>query len=358
MPRVVSLFGVTALMVVAALALSIVAVVLSIQAQQYTSVLAAREFTDGQLLIGNSATQGQNINTLVEGDGLNVTNGHGTIALETKEATEVVIETPGAFNVTVPEDAVAVRVSLSGGGGGGGGGANDTEESGGCGGGSSAYVHDYLVFFSSRGTLVNITGSVGTGGDGGAVETSGSNGEDTEVSIGALVTLTAFAGGFGETGAGLTVRGCRMGAGGGSNSAADGNTRGMGAPTHSAINGFQNGGLFGALGGVNYTKGVATLFVTSGSSGGDSYPYSVGTTRDGLDFALDGYPGGEGTSSPFNAGGAGGAGGIGGAGGAGGTDATPTGQPGEGAGAGGGGGDIGGAGGDGGDGFLRLLFLY
>lgn len=47
----------------------------------FLAAIADHTYTDGQLIIGNSATGGVSISTLIQGTGVTITNGHGTITI-------------------------------------------------------------------------------------------------------------------------------------------------------------------------------------------------------------------------------------------------------------------------------------
>ena len=68
----------------------------------FLMALADHAYTDGQLIIGNSATGGVNFNTITAGTGVTVTNGHGTITLAATGAgyvTEIVYVIDGGGSV-------------------------------------------------------------------------------------------------------------------------------------------------------------------------------------------------------------------------------------------------------------------
>lgn len=47
----------------------------------FLQAIADHSYTDGQLLIGNSSTGGITISTLIQGSGVTITNGHGSITI-------------------------------------------------------------------------------------------------------------------------------------------------------------------------------------------------------------------------------------------------------------------------------------
>ena len=47
----------------------------------FLASIADHTYTDGQLIIGNGSTGGTSIATLVQGSGITITNGHGTVTI-------------------------------------------------------------------------------------------------------------------------------------------------------------------------------------------------------------------------------------------------------------------------------------
>lgn len=56
----------------------------------FLAALADHVYTDGQLIIGNGLTGGVSFNTLTQGTGITITNGHGTITLSASGSGSVV----------------------------------------------------------------------------------------------------------------------------------------------------------------------------------------------------------------------------------------------------------------------------
>ena len=126
-------------------------------------------YTDGQLLIGNTTGNTLAKNTLTAGTGIGITNGSGTITINSNVvggggfSGSQSFSNPGTF--TAPPTTNKVYVMLQAGGGGGGGGGIDPEggrPSGGAGGGGGAA---WGVVTVTGGSPYAVTvGAAGTGG--------------------------------------------------------------------------------------------------------------------------------------------------------------------------------------------------
>jgi hypothetical protein len=314
-------------------------------------------YTNGQLLIGDTATGNLSLNTLTGIDGVTIANGPGTITVGLLQPTVQTYASPGpitSFPVPVVSGITAVRVcaALSGGGGSGSGGGVGA---GGSGGGSGAYVYNYCV------SLAGVSTISGTVGAGGALANGsylvGNNGFPSQVIITAQNTVSAYGGG-GAAGSQFFPVG---GAGGGCNSGAATVTPGTGLASS------PNGGISGASGGVGGADSTVTPPASGGQAAscvagaGGGYGQTSGGAGGSAGAVLytGGYAGGT-PGSIVNLGTGGGAAGIGGAGGNGAsTTDSGVGYAGQGCGAGGGGSSLAtAASGAGFAGCVTLTFYY
>ena len=213
-------------------------------------------YTNGQLLIGSTPTNGLAKATLTAGTGITVTNGAGTITIASTAGGftgMVAYSSPATF--TAPPTTNYVMVYAMSGGGGGGGGTNLNSTSGGDGGQGFFGAGIYPV---TAGSPYPVT--VGAGGNGGNVSNVGSP------------APAGNAGGASSFGSLLTVNGANAGNGGNASPGSGGNPGNPGntgtaplaqvtqSPTNSS--GWNNSGVFTGL------LGNGAGYLGGGGSGG------------------------------------------------------------------------------------------
>lgn len=330
-------------------------------------------YTDGQLLIGNSAGNTLTKATLTAGSNITITNGAGaiTIAAASGGISSADIQeftTAGTSTWTKPSGAKFVYVLLIAGGGGGGSGRRRATASvataafGGAGAGSGGRSELFIPASSLSATETVTVGAGGTGGAsittddtsgnsgttggnssfgswalarGGASATGGSTsfsflgsggGAVVVASVGSFTTAglqlqtgSGADGTSGKTGSDA-LRGGYQGGGGGGGSgfnasftasltAANG---GLGGAIYSTDNSNSGGGGAGGSAGSAGSNGAnASSYFVGGSGGGGGSSSSVATAGSG---GNGGYPGGGGGGGGAGHGQNSGAGGNGGAG--------------------------------------------
>jgi len=285
-------------------------------------------FTDGQLLIGNTATGGLTKATLTAGTNVTITNGNGSISIAASggTATPTDVQTfTSSGTWTKPTGAKAVEVQIVGGGGGGGSGrkgATSTVRSGGGGGGGAGTTITQIDASTLGATVAVVIGAGGLGGASQATNStngvigvdggdstfgifrgrggSGGNGGTTTTATGGIAGAGQFSGGAGGTGGGSSVS--------------------LNAVSATLISGGGGGGGVNATNtNVIASNGGFISSTNQGAAGGGASPLSP--VPHGLITAL-GQGGGGGNASQIGNGVSGAAGGLYGGGGGGGGAAT------------------------------------
>ncbi len=202
--------------------------------------------TNGQLAIGSTSNAPVAGNLTSTGGSIAITNGPGTINLETTGGQGItrivrqVITSSGTYTPTA--GMLYADVELIGGGGGGGGVVASTETGvcGGVGGGCGGYTCD---IFTAAEIGAGVAVVIGTGGAGGT--TSGTNGTTGGTSTIVALSLQATGGvgglGMASASAGSTIGGMIGGSGSGGQINVGGN------PSDTSIN-YQTGYIYGGMG--------------------------------------------------------------------------------------------------------------
>lgn len=307
-------------------------------------------YTDGQLLIGNTATGSLSKATLTAGTNVTITNGNGaiTIAAAAGSATPTDVQVFNSSGTwTKPAGAKQVCVELCSGGNGGGAGGKGTSGTaiyGGSGGGGGGYSRTLINAIDLTESTYNVT--VGTGGSGsifgGSTATQGGVSGFSLGSNASVFLARAGSGGTPGQNGGTTLP--TTGTGGSPNSNAGGTpsiagTGGAGAGAANAPTGGGAGGGISAAntpynGGAGATNQVVNIASAGGgqSSSANGGNGATSTPRSVPSLVINGNGGGGGGASTF-ATGSGGNGGDGsgyGSGGGGGGATTGSGNGGNG----------------------------
>ena len=284
-------------------------------------------YTDGQLLIGNTATGGLSKAALTAGTNMTITNGSGSITLTPNTGATPcdvqVFTSSGTW--TKSSGARKVEVQLVGGGGGGGSGrkgATSTVRSGGGGGGGAGSTV-FQVDASALGETVSVT--IGAGGTGGASQATNSTNGNVGVDGGDTLFGIFRARGGNGGGAGTTTTGSIGVGGAGQFTGGAGGTGGGSSASSNAVGatlisgGGGGGGINGSNTNINAANGGFINSTNQGAAGGGSSPSSP--VAHGL-FTMLGQGGGGGNASQVANAVSGAAAGLYGGGGGGGGAAT------------------------------------
>ena len=221
--------------------------------------------TNGQIHIGNGS--GFTLATLTAGTGMSITNGAGSITLNSSSLPGVlgqVFTSNGTF--TIPSGVTALKVTVVGGGGGGAGGSSyiicctASSRSGGGGAGAGAAI-SYLTGLTP-GNTISVT--VGVGGSSGSGNSSAGSGGTSSVSSGtqSITTVSATGGGGGTANNPSAVSTGGSGSGG---------TINMSGTSTNGILNISGGQAYFIAGGSSIFGGngkAATSYGNSGGAGG------------------------------------------------------------------------------------------
>lgn len=233
-------------------------------------------YTNGQLLIGNTAGNTLAKSTLTAGNGIGITNGAGAITLAVSGAAGNSFQTSGTTFTTAATVTSTTQFKFTLIGGGGGGGGMATTNAKGAAGGAGASCIVYLTGLAASTGYTMAIGAAGAAGT--SAPTAGGNGGNTTISINA----TTYTAGGGTGGAGTI--------------STNGGAGGTCTNTTINISGQAGQGSVTAGTGSNGTSGGSSIFGMGGAS----------VTVAGVGNSATGYGGGGGgASGNANAGGAG-----------------------------------------------------